>query len=300
MPDAPHSPFELEPEEPRPARATPPVGPPAPPPAPPAAPAAPEAAEGDRAEGEIDTRTFAEKHGQAVERVAGPRPPPPDWPREALSFPIRGAGGGLLAAATVALLALDLPLWTGGLRFASWLLKIPALLFFVRWQLDLAGMTAAGRDEPNGFLRALALDADGVAALRTLVAWLALTLGPAALLWLLGPAMIGLLDDAHTGWRVTLGLLGSLWLAVVGLSLALSDARLRRPWVTLSWIARRPLALLVGASGWWALGLAEVALGALSATGDWATLPLAIGVRGASVYLAMLAARALGVVGRAV
>jgi hypothetical protein len=228
VPESPRKPFELEPEDPRPERAPSPPPPPPPPTTttttalPTATPASPgnAPAPGDE-KPEVDTRTFAEKHGRAVERVAGPRPPPPDWPREALSYPVRGAGGVYLLGCAAALVALDLLVWSPGLTFLSWLLKLPALLFVLRWEIDLVGMTAAGRDEPVGFLRALALDRDGIAALRRLLLGLAITSSP---LW-----VSHLLDDVLGLASFSRGLvlagatLGSLWFAVIAVGVAVSE-----------------------------------------------------------------------------
>jgi hypothetical protein len=221
-----------------------------------------------------------------------------DWPREAFSYPARGAGWVYLLGCAAALVALDLLVWSPGLAFLSWLLKLPVLLFVLRWQIDLVGMTAAGRDEPVGFLRALALDRDGLAALRRLLLWLVLTSSP---LWVshLLDHVLGLAGFSR-GLVLAAAVAGSLWFAVVVVGVAVSEPALARPWTTVGWILRHPFALLVGSLGWWALALVEIALAGLAAGGGWAGVPAGVGLRLASVYVLMVSARALGVVGRAV
>jgi|GEM_PF-3164500 len=250
-------------------------------------------------EGLIDERTFAEKHGQAVERVAGVRDHPPGWPLEALRYPVRGRGVALLLGATGALFALDLLGWPESLRFLGWLLKLPVLLFVVRWQLDLAGMSAAGRDEPVGWMRALALDRQGLNVYVRLLLWFGVTMLPSRVLWLLGPRMFGFLPSTRA-LELVLLILGSAWLAVIALAIAVEEPRLKRPWVTLVWLVRRPFTFLVASLGWWGLGVTEVALSALAGSGEGSTLPAGVVLRAASVYVLMVSGRVLGVLGRRV
>ena len=58
--------------------------------------------------------------------------------------------------------------------------------------------------------------------------------------------------------------------------------------------------LLAGSLAWWGLGTTEVAMDALADSGQGATIPAAIALRAASVYLLMVSARVLGVLGRRV
>ncbi len=291
--------FELDEPPPRPESASPsPIASrePAPPPpatldAPPRAPAGPDLV--------IDERTFEEKHGQAVERVAGVRDYPADWPKEALSYPVRGQGVALLAGATGALFALDLLGWPDSLRFLAWLLKTPVLLFVVRWQLDLVGMSAAGRNEPVGWTRALSLDRQGMNVYVRFLLWFCVTMLPSRVLWLLGPSMLGVLSQTGA-LEVGLLIVGSAWLAVIALGTAVEEPRLKRPWVTVVWLVRRPFTCLAGSLGWWGLGVTEVAMSALAGSGDGATIPAGVVLRAASVYLLMVSGRVLGVLGRRV
>ena len=250
-------------------------------------------------EGLIDERTWAEKHGQAVERVAGVRDYPPGWPTEALVYPVRGPGVALLLGATGALFALDLLGWPVGLRFLGWLLKIPVLLFVVRWQLDLAGMSAAGRDEPVGWTRALALDRQGMNVYVRFLLWFCVTMLPSSVLWILGPSVLGILPGTRA-LELLLLVLGSAWLAVIALAIAVEEPSLKRPWVTIVWLLRRPLSCLAGSLGWWGLGATEVALSALAGSGEGATIPAGVVLRAASVYALMVSGRVLGVLGRRV
>lgn len=244
---------------------------------------------------EVDARTLEEKLGRAPVRAAGVLPPPLHWPLEVLRYPFRGHGPGYLMGATVGLFALDLLLWADSLVFLSWLLKPVALLFVVRWQLDLIGHTAAGRDEPSGWAHALEVHKQGVKDFGWLViqcfATVLPTLALRTLRWLNW--------TQHTeAWEVGFLVVGSAWISVLALSSALEDSRLKRPWVTLSWIFYRPLTCLAGSLGWWALGITEVAVLALAKSGTWASVPAGLVLRGASVYMLLLSARILGVLGR--
>ncbi len=316
-PDDPRPPpdgFELEEAVPRPPRSLPgapepaaagpgaPGAPAAGAPAPPGPPTDPHLAPRLTPDGEVvqvDTRTVAERRGTAVARVAGVRDYPPGWPLEALRFPIRGHGAGLLAGTTGAVFALDLLGWPPSLTFLSWLVKTPALLFVVRWQLDLVGRSAAGQDAPTGWATALEVDRDGVKTFGRFLLWCFVLLLPHNVLWLLGPSGLGWL--AGTGaWEVGLLIAASGWMAVVALGWALEEPRLRRPWVTAAWLWSRPLTCLAGSVGWWALGVTEAAILALAKSEVWAGLPAALVLRATSIYALMVSARVLGVLGRRV
>ncbi len=92
----------------------------------------------------MDARTVAEKLGKAVAVVAGTRPPPPGWPVEALTFPLRRPGPALIAGGAVSWVLLDSVTLLPALAFLGYLLKLIALPLFVRWQIHEASMTAAG------------------------------------------------------------------------------------------------------------------------------------------------------------
>lgn len=248
---------------------------------------------------EVDARTFAEKHGTAIPRVAGVRDYPPGWPAEVARFPVRGHGAGLLAGTTGALFALDLLGFPESLRFLSWLVKTPALLFVVRWQLDLIGRSAAGHDEPTGWAKALEVDREGVKGFGRFLLWCFVFLLPHNVLWLLGASGLRWIEGTGA-WEVGLLIVGSGWMAVYSLAWALEDSRLKRPWVTLAWLWARPLSCLAGSLGWWALGVAELSIASLARSGTWAALPAAVILRGVSVYALMLSARVLGCLGRRV
>lgn len=284
--------LELEPPAPRPA-------PCARPPAAEPAPVLPPGAASPAAGGAASTLTFAEKHGRAVPRVAGVRDWPPGWPLEALAFPGRGTGRSHWARAAGGLLVLDLLGWVPGLAFLGWLLKVPALLFVLRWQLDLAGMSAAGHDTPTGFGRALALERGDV---RSFAAFLALALAwlaPGLLLAFVGPRV-----NAWQGWAAwaapALLVLGAMGLSMLALARAVQEPWLARPWWAALWVARRPGIVLAASAGWWGLAGAERALAWLGSGGGWGLLPVGVLVRAASVWGLVASARALGVLGRRV
>jgi hypothetical protein len=237
-------------------------------------------------EPEIDERTFAEKHGRAVERVVGRRPPPPGWPLEALRYPLRTPGLRMIAGGAALLVALDVVTWAN--LFLGWFLKVLVLPFLVRWQLHAASMSAAGRDEPARWLDAVEMLPEHALAIRRFFIALPVLLVPGAI-----AAALGNLPLA-----VVLFLLGSVWLAVVALGAAVADPALLWPWQAAGWIASRPLGLLVAAAGWWAAGFVEVCV-ALLETAPFATaLPLFVLLRIPFFYVWMLSARVLGVVGR--
>jgi hypothetical protein len=169
----------------------------------------------------------------------------------------------------------------------------------VRWQLDLAGMSAAGRDAPVGFARALSVDRAGLSVFARFLLWCFVLLLPSRLLWLLGPDMLGFVSGT-AAWEVGLAVVGSAWMAVVALATAVEEPRLKRPWVTVVWLVRRPFHLGAASLGWWGLGATEVAMQALAGAGEGATIPAGVVLRAASVYLLMVSARVLGVLGRRV
>jgi hypothetical protein len=289
----PQQPFDLEPLAPSTPRAEPAAVPSGAPRAAPTVARAPRPAGG---EVEVDTRTVAERQGKAVERVAGVRPPPPRWPLEALGYPLRGHGAALLAGTTAAVFALDLLGWPEALRFLSWMLKTPALLFVVRWQLDLVGHSAAGRDEPTGWGHAIDVHKEDVKGFARYLLWAFVSALPASLLWLL-QEYLGWVKGMGA-WIVALFVVGSAWMSVVALGTALAEPRLKRPWVTVLWIFWFPLTCLTGSLGWWALGVAEATVLKSHDVSPWAAVPSGLVLRAASIYALMVSARVLGVLGR--
>lgn len=249
--------------------------------------------------GEPSARTVAERQGRAVPRVAGVRDWPPGWPLEALAYPGRGPGRARVALASAGLLVLDLCGWVPALAFPGWLLKVPALLFVLRWQLDLAGMSAAGHDRPVGFGRALALERGDVRSFATFLGGALAWLAPGLLLCVVGPRVA-----AWSGWAAWLApvllVLGGMGVALLALSRAVQEPWLARPWWAALWIARRPGLVLAASLGWWGLAGAEWTLARLARDGAWATLPAGVLVRAASVWALVAAARVLGVLGRRV
>lgn len=291
-------PFDLEPETPRAPRRLPGEGPAeaggtAPPaPAPSTVPAAADEDEAPR----VDARTVAERQGRAIERAIV-RAYPPGWPLEALRYPLRGHGPALLAGTTAAVLTLDLLGWPADLRFLSWLLKVPGLLFVIRWQFTLLGHSAGGRDEPTGWREAADLGQAGFAWFGRFLTWCFVLVLPSRVLWLFGPSMLGWIQGTGP-YEVALLVIASAVMAQVAISLALEEPRLRRPWVAAVWIWHRQLWLLAGSLGWWALGVAELAIDALWSTGTWAALPAAVILRATSIYALMVGARLLGCLAR--
>jgi hypothetical protein len=274
------TPLHAEPRTPTPA--SPPMRPPGPP-----------------GEVEVSDQTVAERQGRAVERIAGVRPLPEGWPLEALGYPWRGAGAVRWLIATAVIFGLDLVGWSPSLRFLGWILKVPALLFVVRWQLDLAGMSAAGHDAPGSAQPTLALDRQGIGTFVRLLRWAAFLVAPSAILWLIGPRWIGIAKGTDAPMFALL-VLASAWLAVIALATAVEAPHLKRPWVTLLWIVRRPVHLLAASAGWWGLAATEVWMPAIAGDGQGPAVMLGALLRAASVALVMVSARVLGVLGRRV
>jgi hypothetical protein len=271
-------PFELEDE--RPAKkvpATPVNGaarPAEPKPKPKPEPARP-ASRPEPGEEGVDTRTVAERQGRAVEGVSGARPPPPGWPREAFRFPLR-APGPVLIAGWGALLALLDGVGTTPLWILVLFLKLPVLLFLLRWFLHEAGMSAGGLDRPSGIARVLELERQSLKQFGGIAVCVLLALAPGAiLLW-----------REQVGWAIVVLLLGSAWLSTALLGAAV-------------WIVNRPLGLLAGASGLWAAVAAEVAAFSLANSSFLTATLAALSLRAAFLYLWLVSARAVGVLGRA-
>jgi hypothetical protein len=280
--------FDLEEQAPRPRRT--------PPPEPFRDPPPPDPAEPEVAEKEIDERTVDERRGTAVERIAGARPPPPGWPSEALSFPLRGPGKATILGGAAVLAALDAIGWSPALRFPAWILKVGLWAYVFRWQLVQVGMSAAGRDEPTPWGRAQEGHVGGYADFGKFMLWAAALLLPGGIV-LLAPGWLGVVPRSAV-LGVVLFVVGSAWLAVVALGTALADPPMRRPWNALAWVFARPGPCLAGALGWWGILAAEPLVGVVGRL-DLAPAVLAyFAVRVVNVYLLMLSARALGVLGR--
>jgi hypothetical protein len=236
---------------------------------------------------EVDERTVAERLGRAVAPVAGARPPPPGWPREAIVFPLRRPGMGSIAGAALLLVLLDLLGWWN--LFAGLVLKLLVLPFFVRWQLHVASMSAGGRDEPQPWLDAVDLQGGEFRRLLHLGLVAGALVLPGVVFLLVGSTAVG----------VALLVLASAWLAVAALGAALDDPGLAWPWRALPWIAAGPHWLVLAAAGWWAAALVERIDLALASVDVAPALGAFVLLRVAFVYVWLVSARVLGVVGRA-
>ncbi len=273
-------PFELEPEQEN--------GEPAPPPAIGREPVLPPVPEVE--EPEVDTRTVAERRGRdrprgAVERI----PVPAGWPGEAFGFPLRKPGPTLIVLGVVVLFLLDLLGLSEAVRFPGWMLKLLLLVYVLRAQFHVVGASAAGRDEPHGWREALAFDWDDLKLYWRTLLFFAGALLPGTLLWVFEVVAPGVL----------LLVLGSMYAAVVALGAALRDPLLKWPWHALRWIATRPLHCIAGSLGWWALLGTEIALYGLVEEGPVVYGFVAVVLRVVCLYMLLLSARAIGVMGRA-
>ena len=268
--------FELEPEEERPP---PKVDAPAgrPPPAP--------AIRVPTREDEPGARTVAERRGTAVEATPDALPPPPDWPREMFSFPLRKPGPAIFAGIGGTFVLADLVGALPDLAFPARILVVLTWVCALRVQAKVIGQSAAGQDRPVRWHDALQLDMQGLTPLARYMA--------VYVLCFVLPNMLYAWLDTHAGTLVALG--ASPLLAVVTLGWALGDRSLKWPWNTLAWLVRRPFEFVVGALGWWALWYGQLAI-------DATDLPLRVVVspaaRFASLYLLLVSARAIGIAGR--
>lgn len=234
----------------------------------------------------VDTRTVAEKRGDAIRATTGPRPPPEGWPGEALSFPLRPPGPLAIGVGGVLLALLDLV--TRGNFFLGLLLKLVALVLFLRWQLHVASRSAAGHDVPAGWGGAMDMRREHVRGIGIVLV---------AAVVLCAPGIVaGVLERPFLA--LVLFLVGGVLLAAGALSQVVGDPTLMRPWNVLAWVGKRPLGLLAGTAGWWAAGWTEVVLGRMGDASTPLYLLTAIALRVAGLYLWLLSARALGVVGR--
>ncbi len=289
-----HDPFELEPEQ-EPAAGK--VPPPAPAPAPVPVPGPREISYEERlrerasereAEG-VDERTLDERLGRQVPVRSGPLPAPPGWPGEALRFGLLPTGPGFIGMAVTLLVAVDCLGVSPSLRFPAWLLKFVIYALLLRAQIGVAGQSAAGRDTPLGWVKALAFGSED---LRRLVGVLT-TIGFAAV-----PALILLLINL-VPWAVVLFAAASIYGVVAALGWAVSDPSLRWPWNALTWISTRPLHCVVVALSWWIVIATEFAIRGLQNEGLVLTAFVALILRAVNAYVLLLGARVLGVMGRA-
>ena len=270
--------FELEPEEDRP-RPKPPIT------DPPPAPAAHVELPSHEGEPEPDARTLAERKGSAVPTTPDALPPPPNWPGEVFSFPLRKPGRSFFVGVGGAFVLADYLSAAGPLLFVSYVLWVVIWVCALRAQAAVVGQSAAGKDGPVGWQSAMELDFTGLSATARFVVFY--VLGWILPFWL---ARLFGLDGA-----VWVAVVLSPYLAVLMLGWATGDRTLKWPWKALAWIARRPLEFLVGALGWWALWYGQQLI-------MFQPLPLLLVlspiIRFASLYVLLVSARAIGVAGR--
>lgn len=237
---------------------------------------------------EVDSRTVAERRGEELvprgnEEVAAPL----DWPAEAFSFPFRPPGGMFLLVGVVVLVLLDL-LELTPLAFVGFLLKLLLVAFVLRAQIFVIASSAAGRDRPVGWQRALDFEADDLwPFVRTCLAFV-LLFAPGCLVLKFGNPVLGLL---------LLGV-GSMYAGVVALGVALQEPSLKYPWRAFAWMGAHPVPCLVGSLGWWLFVLTEASLQSVSDQGPLLFGFLSIVLRGACFYGLLVSARFLGVMGR--
>lgn len=231
---------------------------------------------------DVDTRTVAERRGE--ERPVGATEAlenPPGWPAEIVGFPLRTPGPGFLVFAGGTLFVLDLLVMLPQVRWLGWALQLFALVFILRAVFAVIGSTAAGRDEPVGWTKALEFGGDDLMPYLGTLAWFVVVFLP-------GPILLAF---DQTGLGYTLLVLGSMYASVVALAAGLGDSTQRRPWHALRWMTTRPLHCLVGSLGWWAL------VPRVDATGLGYVLAV-LCLRAVGAYLLLVSARAIGVMGR--
>lgn len=240
------------------------------------------------ASADVDARTVAERRGQGlVPRGNEQVPAPADWPAEAFSFPLRAPGGMFILVGVAALVPLD-AMGVTALAFVGYLLKLLLVAFILRAQIFVIASSAAGRDVPSGWQRALDFDADDLGPfVRTLLVFV-LLLAPGSLVLLFGNVVAGLL---------LLGV-GSMYASVVALGAALQVPSLKFPWTAFAWMGAHPLPCLAGSIGWWLFVLTEASLQGLGEQGLLLLVFLSIVLRGVCFYGLLVSARFLGVMGR--
>lgn len=285
-------PFELEPEPaPRPRSHSP-----ADTPATLAAAAAPPVLErigGDDGEARVvSTKTLKERLDPASRSRPGPLPPPPDWPREALRFPLRRKAPflGALAFGVAADLCQRVNPFLGGL---AWLL-VTAL--HLQWQVRSVARTATGDDAAPALL-AFGFEP---AALRW--AGLFLVSFAPALIAFFVPYLRDLSNPVRSpGETAFLVAAVAIPLAVLFpaamLGCAFDDRSFARPLVALRWFLRGILPFLSVPVAWGVVALGHVAnpagIGAVAGL-----VGLSVVLRGAGLFALLVSARGLGVLGR--
>ncbi len=236
---------------------------------------------------DVDERTVAERLGQEVERIAGARPPPPGWPLEALSFPLRAPGPAQIAGGTAAFVLLDaLGQWN---VFAGYVPRLALYVFFLAWQLHVARRSASGHDRPGRWIDAIDLSTSALREVGWFTVWLVLATVATLLVFHFASVVAGVLLVAGA----------ALYLATWALASVVGDLRVRRIDVAVGWMLARPLALLVGAAGWVVAAVIERSLVSGLALDLGVALLVSAAARAAMVYVWLVSARALGVVGRA-
>jgi hypothetical protein len=184
------------------------------------------------------------------------------------------------------LVGLDLVTWAN--LFLGLVLQLFALVFFLRWQLYVASMSAGGRDASMPWIVALDVQAEH---LKPLAGWLlraVLVVGVAA----------GLLTWVSLLSGLVAALAGAVWLSARALALVVSDPKVGRLDGLLAWFSRRPLALLSVGVGWAVAGSATWAEAQLAPSSLVLALLLFVPLRVLTLYAWLLGARILGVLGR--
>lgn len=236
----------------------------------------------------IDTRTVAERRGEEKPRGTEVIGPPPEWPREAFTYPIRGQGVYVLIVGALSLVLLDLFGIAEAARFVAWIGKLLTLFVILRGQLRLIATSATGADEPRGVESVLSMSNEDLKRAGVFIALFAASVVP-------GAVMIGF-KVIEPGFAVLA--LGSMYASVIALGSALADPRLKWPWHALGWIFRNPMSCLAGSLGWWVLGLSEYAINEAYGSAFAIVLFQSVVLRVVDVYVLMCSARAIGVMGR--
>ena len=283
--------FELEDDEPtpppRPATPVPPSAPILQPPEEAGVDQAPAPPQVDEATG-LDTRTVAERMGRPSVDASGVVPSPPGWPLEAFQYPLRGNGPFDILAAAILWAALDALGALGFVVFLTWMLKPVLYTALLNGQFALIASTASGKDEPAGWGAAAQFGDFDAPAYFSFAKFAFPGVVAAIALFVFDQAAIGLL----------VLLLSLVYAAVVAISRAIGDRRMRLPWVAGAWIGRGPLHIALGCAGWLLGWVGEVVILHQQGEGIGMTAIVGISMRLLCVYMLFVSARALGVLGR--
>lgn len=248
---------------------------------------------------EISTATVRERRDPDSRSVPGPLPEPRGWPREALTYPLRGTGVVTLAIAAAVLGLADVltvaNAWLGAMT------KGILLLAVFSFQVRAVAATATGSDRLPRFAQGADFEPEALKELLFFAIRLFLYLVPALFLWLRPILETPQAPVRGPGQWLAISALAAAALAlapILLLSTALRYRGLSWPWRAFPWLARGLVPCLTVGAGWAVLVVAEIVVASTSLAAFLPGWLAYTALRFVVLWFLMVGARGLGVLGR--